>query len=252
MKNLAENKYTIETCTDTAYSCKMAIKGGCDRIELCSSLALGGLTPSASLIEYACSLPAVSIAVMIRPRCGDFLYDDDEFELMKRDIELSKQLGAGSVVVGLLTSDGRVDKTRTRILVEAAGGMQVCFHRAIDMTQNIMQSMEDIIACGCHRVLTSGGFATAAEGIEVIKQMQENFGSQIDIMAGSGVSSENVRRFRDIGIRSFHLSGKADCESRMSFRKAGISMGATNPEREYVLSQTDPCKIAALREALNS
>lgn len=252
MKDLAEKRYTIETCTDTAYSCKMAVEGGCNRIELCSSLALGGLTPSASLIEYACNLPSVSIAVMIRPRCGDFLYDDDEFELMKRDIELSKELGAGSVVFGILTPEAMVDKKRTRLLVEAAEGMQVCFHRAIDMTQNIMQSMEDIIACGCHRVLTSGGFATAAEGIEVIRQMQQSFGKSIDIMVGSAVSSSNVKRFRDIGIRSFHLSGKADCESRMSFRKAGISMGATDPAREYVLSQTDPCKIAALREALNS
>ena len=121
MKESTNYKYIIETCIDTVYSCHQAIKGSANRIELCSALGLGGLTPSASMIAYAQEKLEASIAVMIRPRSGDFLYDDEEFELMKRDIEYCKQIGVDSVVLGLLTASGKVDKERTKRLVETAG-----------------------------------------------------------------------------------------------------------------------------------
>ena len=252
MKESTNYKYIIETCIDTVYSCHQAIKGSANRIELCSALGLGGLTPSASMIAYAQEKLDASIAVMIRPRSGDFLYDDDEFELMKRDIEYCKQIGVDSVVLGLLTASGEVDKERTKRLVEVAGDVKVCFHRAIDMTPDILEATQAIVDCGCRRVLTSGGFATAVEGIENIKQMQSEFGNSIDIMVGGGISSANANLFKPLGIRNFHLSGKADMESKMLFRKDGISMGATSPEKEYIITQTDFRKIAEMRAVLES
>ena len=252
MKESTNYKYIIETCIDTVYSCHQAIKGSANRIELCSALGLGGLTPSASMIAYAQEKLDASIAVMIRPRSGDFLYDDDEFELMKRDIEYCKQIGVDSVVLGLLTASGEVDKERTKRLVETAGDVKVCFHRAIDMTPDILEATQAIVDCGCRRVLTSGGFATAVEGIENIKQMQSEFGNSIDIMVGGGISSANANLFKPLGIRNFHLSGKADMESKMLFRKDGISMGATSPEKEYIITQTDFRKIAEMRAVLES
>lgn len=252
MKESTNYKYIIETCIDTIYSCRQAIKGSANRIELCSALGLGGLTPSASMIAYAQETLDASIAVMIRPRSGDFLYDDEEFELMKRDIEYCKQIGVDSVVLGLLTASGEVDKERTKQLVEVAGDVKVCFHRAIDMTPDILEATQAIVDCGCRRVLTSGGFATAVEGIENIKQMQADFGNSIDIMVGGGISSANANLFKPLGIRNFHLSGKADMESKMLFRKDGISMGATSPEKEYIITQTDFRKIAEMRTALES
>lgn len=252
MKESKNNKYIIETCIDTVYSCHQAIKGCADRIELCAALGLGGITPSAAMVEYAQERLDADIAVMIRPRSGDFLYDEEEFELMKRDVEYCKRIGVDSVVFGLLTASGEVDVERTKRLVEAAGQMNVCFHRALDMTPDIMKAMQVVVDCGCRRVLTSGGSATAEQGIENIKQMQAEFGKSIDIMVGGGVNSVNANLFKQAGIRNFHLSGKVDVESRMQFRKDGISMGATSPEREYVITQTDYRKIAKMREALES
>ncbi len=252
MKESTNYKYIIETCIDTVYSCHQAIKGSANRIELCSALGLGGLTPSASMIAYAQEKLEASIAVMIRPRSGDFLYDDDEFELMKRDIEYCKQIGVDSVVLGLLTASGEVDKERTKRLVETAGDVKVCFHRAIDMTPDILEATQAIVDCGCRRVLTSGGCATAVEGIENIKQMQLEFGNSIDIMVGGGISAANANLFKPLGILNFHLSGKADMESKMLFRKDGISMGATSPEKEYIITQTDARKVAEMRAALES
>lgn len=243
-------KYIMEVCVDNAASCHEAVKGKADRIELCASLELGGITPSAAMIRYAKEHIFIPAAVMIRPREGDFLYSDEEFEIMKNDIDYCRQIGVSGVVFGLLTAYGEVDKERTKQLVERAGDMEVCFHRAIDMTQDIFKAMEDIIECGCTRVLTSGGAGKATEGIENIKRLQDEYGERMDIMVGSGISSDNAELFKRIGIRSFHLSGKARTDSRMQYRKTDISMGGDETAKEYTINQTDHRKLLSLRNIL--
>lgn len=245
------NKYVMEVCVDNAASCHEAIKGRADRIELCASLELGGTTPSAAMILYTKEHISIPAAVMIRPREGDFLYSEEEFEIMKNDIDYCRQIGVSGVVFGLLTTHGEVDKERTKQLVERAGDMEVCFHRAIDMTQDIFKAMEDIIECGCTRVLTSGGADKALSGIENIKKLQAEYGKQIDIMVGSGISSDNAELFKQIGIRSFHLSGKAKTDSRMQYRKTDISMGGEETAKEYTINQTDHRKLLSLRNILD-
>ncbi len=240
----------IECCIDNPHSGFEAIEGSADRIELCAALDIGGITPSHSMIRFAQEKLRADIAVMIRPRGGDFLYDNEEFELMMEDVAYCKAVGVDSVVLGLLTKEGKVDTERTKRLVEQAGDMGVCFHRAIDMSENIFQAMEEIIDCGCCRVLTSGGESNAPKGFETIGKLQSEFGSRIDIMPGGGINSENALMFKQIGILNFHLSGKRLTESGMLFRKSGISMGASDPSLEYMLSSTDRNKIQALRLAL--
>lgn len=244
------SNYIVETCTDNPHSCFEAVAGGADRIELCAALAIGGITPSHSFIRFAKERLDAAIAVMIRPRGGDFLYDKEEFELMEADVDYCREVGVDSVVLGLLTKEGKVDTERTKRLVERAKGMSVCFHRAVDMSCDIMQAMQDIIDCGCQRVLSSGGAADAPSGFATIRKMQEEFSNRIDIMVGGGVNHANAPMFREIGIRNFHLSGKVSRESAMQFRKQGISMGATSPEKEYLIDFTDQSKIRTLRNAL--
>ncbi len=248
---IESNKYTIECCTDNPKSCFEAVKGSANRIELCAALDIGGITPSHSMIRFAKERLEADIAVMIRPRGGDFLYDEEEYALMKADIDYCKMIGVDSVVLGLLTREGKIDMERTKKLVERAGGMDVCFHRAIDMSEDILKAMQDIIDCGCVRVLSSGGANSAPQGFETIKQMQEEFGSRINIMVGGGINSNNAEAFRQIGIRNFHLSGKVFIESGMIFRKESISMGATDPKNEYLIGMTDRNEIRSLRLALS-
>lgn len=244
-------KYIMEVCVDSAASCREAIKGKADRIELCGSLSLGGTTPSAAMIRYAKEHIHIPSAVMIRPREGDFLYSDEEFEIMKHDIDYCRQTGVSGVVFGLLTADGKVDKERTRRLVERASGMQVCFHRAIDMTQDIFEAIQEIIDCGCTRVLTSGGYGSATEGIENIRRLQTEYGDRIDIMVGSGISADNAEAFKQIGIRSFHLSGKTETDSKMKYRNPKISMGGNKTTKEYTINKTDCRKLLAMRAVLD-
>lgn len=244
------NLFKIEACIGTLQSGLEAQKGGADRVELCDDLAEGGTTPSAALIQMTKEKLEIPAAVMIRPRHGDFLYSDLEFEIMKKDIEFCKSVGAEAVVFGLLTADGRIDCERTKQLVESAGNMEVCFHRAVDLSRDYFEAIEQIIDCGCKRILTSGGANKAIEGFENIKKAQELYGNKIEIMVGSGVNSENVNAFYDLGIRNFHLSGKVQIDSLMTYRKAGVSMGAISSEEEYKITQTDYRKIEEVKKQL--
>ena len=142
------NLFKIEACIGTLQSGIEAEKGGANRVELCDNLAEGGTTPSAALIQMTKERLKIPAAVMIRPRHGDFLYSDLEFEIMKKDIEFCKSVGVEAVVFGLLTPDGRIDCERTMRLVESAGNMQVCFHRAVDLSRDYFEAIEQIINCG--------------------------------------------------------------------------------------------------------
>lgn len=251
MKN-ERNLFKIEACIGTLQSGIEAEKGGANRVELCDNLAEGGTTPSAALIQMTKEKLQIPAAVMIRPRHGDFLYSDLEFEIMKKDIEFCKSVGVEAVVFGLLTPEGNIDCERTKKLVETAGNMQVCFHRALDLSNDYLKAIEEIIDCGCHRILTSGGANKAVEGFENIRKAQELYGNKIEIMVGSGINAENVSMFHNIGIRNFHLSGKVQIDSLMTYRKEGVSMGAISADEEYKITQTDYRKIAEVKQVLES
>jgi copper homeostasis protein len=224
---------SVEISVDSVSSAIAAERGGATRVELCSSLAEGGLTPSAGLIETTLGAVKLDMHVMIRPRAGDFCYDDHEFNIMQRDIAVAKRIGANGVVIGVLDVHGQVDVGRTRQLVELARPLEVTFHRAFDMTSDLSRALEDVCSADAGRVLTSGGERTAWEGREVIARLVKQAQGRIAIMAGSGIKAENARTLvEQTGVREIHAGLKSSLESPMLFRNPRISMG-NNEGREY-------------------
>ena len=221
----------------------MAARLGVDRVELCASPAEGGVTPSLATIERVAEIDSLDLSVMIRPRGGDFLYSDDEFETMLLDIERARTAGATGVVFGILTADGRVDVERTRRLVEAAKGMETTFHRAVDMANDYEQAVEDIIAAGCKRILTSGSYDKAIDGIGNIAKAVEISRGRIEIMAGSGVVAANAKALADVGVDALHFSAKRMVAGGMEYRNPRISMGGSAAVDEYALRVVDENEV---------
>lgn len=221
----------------------MAARLGVDRVELCASPAEGGVTPSVATIERVAEIDSLDLSVMIRPRGGDFLYSDDEFETMLLDIERARTAGATGVVFGILTADGRVDVERTRRLVEAAKGMETTFHRAVDMANDYEQAVEDIIAAGCKRILTSGSYDKAIDGIGNIAKAVEISRGRIEIMAGSGVVAANAKALADVGVDALHFSAKRMVAGGMEYRNPRISMGGSAAVDEYALRVVDENEV---------
>ena len=249
MAKKIEKNY-LEICTYSIDSCLIAQKAGADRVELCDNQNEGGTTPSYATIVYAKEHLSLDTMVMIRPRGGDFLYNDIEFALMKEDILLCKKIGVKGVVFGLLNSDGSIDKERTKTLIDIAKPLDVCFHRAIDVSKDYYQSVKDIISCGATRILTSGARNKAFEGKENIKKIQQDFGSQIEIMVGSGVNSSNIKMLKEYtNVNNFHLSAKTKIDSNMKFRHPVVSMGGTDFD-EYSISIASYDEIKKVKERL--
>ena len=197
----------VEICAGDIQSAQAALLGGVQRIELCSALPLDGLTPSAGLIKAARQLQRMKLHVLIRPREGDFFYDATETDIMFHDISLAKQYGADGVVIGALTPDGDIDIPTCRRLIEAAEGMQVTFHRAFDRCADPHRALEDIIALGCSRLLTSGQAPTAEAGIPLLRELVSQANGRIIIMPGAGVNPNNARRILDAtGATEIHGS----------------------------------------------
>lgn len=232
-----------ELCAYSVEACQIAARLGVNRVELCASPAEGGVTPSYATIERVAQIPNLDISVMIRPRGGDFLYSDDEFQNMLLDIEYARRAGATGVVFGVLTADGRVDVERTRQLVEAAAEMETTFHRAVDMTANYKQAVEDIIAAGCKRILTSGGYDKAIDGIENIADAVAVGRGRIEIMAGSGVVAKNAKMLADIGVDALHFSAKKMVAGGMEYRNPRISMGGSDAVDEFALRTVDENEV---------
>ncbi len=236
----------VEVCTFSLESCMNAQTAGANRVELCAAMYDGGTTPSAGIIRMARKLLSIELYVMIRPRGGDFLYSGQEFELMKEEIRHVKESGADGVVLGILKADGMVDVERTRELVELAAPLKVTFHRAIDMTRDLNEALEDVIRAGCYRVLTSGGRNTVAEGLEQIRALTKRAAGRVQVMAGSGVNAANTRSLLDAGVDAVHLSGKSGRDSRMVYRNPDVSMGGVPGLPEYEQYYSDVEKIEAV------
>lgn len=239
-----------ELCAYTLEACHTAARIGIDRVELCASPAEGGVTPSMATIAQACAIPDMEVSVMIRPRGGDFLYSDEELVTMLHDIRIAREAGATGVVFGVLTAEGKVDVERTRLLVEAAQGMDTTFHRAIDMTEDYLQAIEDIIRTGCTRILTSGGHDKAIDGIDNIAQAVARAAHRIEIMAGSGVTAGNARQLASTGVDALHFSAKKMIPGRMLYRNPRISMGGTSTIDEYALRVVDEKEAQTIVELI--
>jgi copper homeostasis protein len=224
---------SVEIVVDCVASARAAERGGATRLELCSSLIEGGVTPSAGLIELTRAAVSIGVFVMIRPRGGDFYYDAEEFEIMQRDIAAAKRLGADGVVFGLLDVNGNIDIVRTRELVELARPLGVTFHRAFDMTPDLFRALEDICGAGVDRLLTSGGEQTAPQGSVTIAKLVEKAQGRIAIMPGSGIKPENARALvEQTGVRELHAGLRTSLPSPMLHRNPRISMGSA-ADQEY-------------------
>ena len=204
----------VEICCNSILSARNAKQGGAYRIELCQALGEGGTTPSAAAIEYCVKELNLQTRVLIRPRGGSFVYNNEEMKVILRDIELAKLLGAHAVVVGFLTPEGDIDIAKTREAVEAAEGMSVTFHRAFDECRNPEKALEQIINCGCQKLLTSGCRPTAMEGAATIKKLVNQSAGRIDIIAASGVVPANALEIVALtGVNEIHGSCKKNIDN---------------------------------------
>lgn len=227
------NQVLIEVCVDSVASAIAAERGGAGRVEVCSGLIEGGVTPGTGLVEAVRNRSSIAVHVMIRPRGGDFYYDADEFEIMRRDIDAAQRMGVDGVVFGILRADGSVDLARTRELVELARPLNVTFHRAFDMTADLFRALEDVCAAGVDRILTSGGKQTCVQGSPTIGRLVQAAGDRMAVMPGSGIKPGNVRSvLEQTGAREIHVGLRSSVPSPMMHRNSRVSMG-TLEGREY-------------------
>ena len=237
----------VEICADSVESAITAESSGAGRIELCSALVEGGVTPSAGLIDSVRRNTGIKLHVLIRPRSGDFLYTDNEFSVMRRDIDTAGELGADGIVTGILNSDGSVDMERTALLAEYASPMSLTFHRAFDLCRDPKKGLEDIMASGAARLLTSGQAKTALDGAVLIKNLIKDAAGKIVIMPGGGIDEYNIALLAaSTGALEYHLSGRRQRESAMTFRRKGIYMGDPRLQSEYMLKSADAERIRSV------
>ena len=241
----------FEICSGSLQSALNAQEAGAHRVELCSALSLGGLTPSYGFIELARKRLNIDVNVLIRPRQGDFLYDSDEVAVMIRDIIACAQMGVNGVVIGALDPFGNVDVDVCRAMVAVAKhhGMSVTFHRAIDRACNIMAALEDVISVGADRVLSSGGKPTSLEGLETLAQMNTAAAGRIIIMPGGGVNAGNIRQILEgTGAQEIHFSGSQTIQSEMVYRE-GVSFTPDSLGGDFTRTESSTEKIRQMIQA---
>lgn len=238
----------LEICANSLQSAINAQLAGAHRVELCENLSQGGTTPSYGLIKQTRKYLSIKLNVLIRPRSGDFLYSDQEFEIIKEDISICKQLGVDGIVCGILLPNGNVDVVRSKALVELSKPMSFTFHRAFDFTNDPFKALEDVVSTGADRILTSGQQTTAIQGEHLIMELVKIANGRITIMPGSGVNSDNIEYLIETGAKEFHMSGTDLIDSKMTFRKLGMSLG--NPEGDYKIMESSVEKIIAVLSLL--
>ena len=244
---MEEKKYIIEIATSDFATTRSAVQGGADRVELCANLTEGGVTPSFGYMKKCRDAFALAIYPIIRPRGGDFLYSQEEFEVMMNDTRLCRQLGFDGVVIGLLSADGTIDLERTSRLMQAAYPLGVTFHRAFDRCRDPFAAMEQLIEIGCERILTSGQKQNAIDGPDLIAELNRKANGRIIIMPGSGVRKENVRSLAEqTGCVEFHSSLRSQVSSQMEFVHPSFSDSAES----YMNNAIDENEVKAFRAAL--
>lgn len=240
----------IEICTFSIESCLNAQQAGAQRVELCAGLYEGGTTPSYGMIARARRLLHIQLYVMIRPRGGDFCYDDEEYEVMRQEIEVAKNLGADGVVLGLLKPDGSIDVARTEALVRWAHPMGVTFHRAFDRARDPLQALEEVIQTGAERILTSGQQPSAIEGKALLQTLVKTAAGRIQIMAGAGVNAHNAQALAQTGVNALHLTAKATRKGKMLYRNTHLTMASVVAVEEDDIVYSSLENIMALKEAI--
>lgn len=238
----AEN-WGLEVCANGYESALAAQNGGAIRVELCDNLAEGGTTPSYAQIAFAKTNLSIEIWPIIRPRGGDFLYTDLEFELIKEDIEICKSLNCNGIVVGILKANGEIDTERCAELIELAKPLPVSFHRAFDMSNNLEKSLEDLIELGIVRVLSSGGYSSAIQGADTLARLIKQAKGRITVMPGAGINKSNLQDLMDkTGATEFHASAKEFVTSKMEYRNVYTKMGNVDDEYKFELTSAESVK----------
>jgi copper homeostasis protein len=244
-------QFRLEICADSVESAITAQESGADRIELCDNLSEGGTTAGPGKILSARSNIDIKLHVLIRPRGSDFLYTDNEFDIMRRDIEFCGEAGVDGVVLGILRKDGTIDSERTAHLVELADPMSVTFHRAFDLCVDPLRGIEDVINTGASRLLTSGQKNRAVEGTGLLASLVELAGNRIIVMPGSGINETNIEEIARISKAfEFHLTGRKSISSDMEFRRTGIIMGGIQGSDEFSRKIADRDTILKIVEIL--
>jgi copper homeostasis protein len=244
-------KFKLEICVDTVESAITAQESGADRVELCDNLYEGGTTPGPGTIASARNNLTIAINVIIRPRGGDFLYTDLEYDIMRRDIEYCGELGIDGVVLGILRSNGEIDIERTARLIEFAQPMSATFHRAYDMCPDPIKGLENVISTGAERLLTSGQKEKAVDGSALITDLVRKAGKRIIIMPGSGINHSNISTIaRATNAIEFHTTARKTIESEMIFRQPGVTMGGVAGSSEFSRKVADADMIRNIIDIL--
>ncbi|GAA4442786.1 copper homeostasis protein CutC [Pontibacter saemangeumensis] len=247
-KASSKQELALEICIDSVASALAAERGGAQRVELCDYLVGGGTTPSAGMIAVVRRHIQISLHVLIRPRRGDFLYSEEEFEVMKRDIAVCRELGADGVVIGMLKADGTIDMDRTRELIALAQPLSVTFHRAFDLTPDPYKALDDLLQLEVQRLLTSGQQETALQGVDLIRELQERAKGKLIIMPGSGVNPGNVREIiARTGVNEVHASVRRKVESEMVYRKDYPPMSGSSSLSEFEQLVAEEAQVRLMR-----
>src|SRR5580700_5147696 len=245
--HIMPNRPVLEICVESMDHAVAAERGGADRVELCTDLSSGGVTPSAEFMQATRSHLRFPIHVLIRPRAGDFCYSDDELEIMRNDILAAKQFGMDGIVLGVLKGNTRVDIAGTKALVELSHPLPVTFHRAFDASGNLETSLEEVIQTGASRILTSGGEVAAIEGLSTLTRLVRAARGRILLMPCGGIDSGNiVRIIRTTGAPEFHTSVGASRSSATGGNGADRGAGAASHPQSSPVFAEQVAKLASL------
>lgn len=238
----------IEICANSFESAKAAQLAGANRIELCTELSMGGLTPSHGLLEKVVSELNIPAHVLIRPRSGNFTYSEEEFDVMLRDIAFCKKLGCSGIVSGFLTSENKINFKKTKQLVAVSEGMEFTFHRAFDWVENPIEELQNLIDLKVNRLLSSGQKPTAIEGISLLKELQDIAKGEIEIMPGGGINFENALKFKEAGFKSIHFS--ATTKKQVLLKKPNVSMHSNVFFEEGIVATSNKETIQKIKALL--
>ncbi|MEW6508170.1 MAG: copper homeostasis protein CutC [Bacteroidota bacterium] len=245
-------KIIFEACVDSVNSAVIAGTAGADRIELCSALDIGGLTPSYGLIKVTIERLTIPVNVLIRPRSGDFIYSREEFAVMKRDILFCRDLNVNGIVVGILNADGTIDKERISDLIDLARPMSLTFHRAFDFTSDPFKALDTLIELEADRILTSGLQINAYSGIDMIKKLVDYAKERIIIIPGGGINENNVREIvAKTGVKEIHASAREKLQSKTNYKIPNITLAGSGDDDQFpikILSAVRVRKIIAAME----